>query len=460
MEDNEEERVYEDGLYGKKVETPLDAPLEPTPSSEDVKHMLLGELAEKMKMPPPYEGGGESRNITMGKGLRQSRNYDISPIELAIINHFLFDTYSEPNIEGTKVLNYGHVGAEGSLKYGGAFDHSGGWWFNVNVDGMRGKLFIQTLAFMDSYDKYHTMLNITSEEEITHESFDEIFKGIKKIAFNNSRFKGQCLEVVIDRGSFQGIKIVPVNNVIGDLVLNREQKRFISHFINRVRRGNTARVMFNGVPGTGKTESIRKIIQELTPDSTFIIPIFSTVSDLKMILESCEIFEGGVVIMDDIDLYVGSRDTGGGSANLLGEFLSFFDGVKKRKINLLASTNDKGLVDRAAERPGRFSFIIDFDYLEEEQVIEICKLHLDVQWQVQDVYDVLTGNIDGKPVKITGAFIANLSDNIKEMALDSLEEGDEVWALEDTLALIESSYKGFYQSQTRKEKKLGFQFGN
>mgnify|MGYP001559539046 CR=1 FL=1 len=36
------------------------------------------------------------------------------------------------------------------------------------------------------------------------------------------------------------------------------------------------------------------------------------------------------IIMDDIDLYLGSRDKGSYTA-LLGQFLSFFDGVKKRK---------------------------------------------------------------------------------------------------------------------------------
>jgi ATP-dependent 26S proteasome regulatory subunit len=138
---------------------------------------------------------------------------------------------------------------------------------------------------------------------------------------------------------------------------------------------------------------------------------------------------------------------------LLGQFLSFFDGVKKRKISLLASTNDKGLVDKAAERPGRFNFTLDYSFLDEDQIIKVCNIHLPEKWKLQEVYDALTGKINGKKVNITGAFIANLADNIKEMS-----EDDADWDIEDTVSLIKESYKGFYSSQVEKEKQtMGFQ---
>jgi ribose transport system ATP-binding protein len=94
---------------------------------------------------------------------------------------------------------------------------------------------------------------------------------------------------------------------------------------------------------------------------------------------------------------------------LLGQFLSFFDGVKKRKISLLASTNDKGLVDKAAERPGRFNFTLDYSFLDEKQIIKVCDIHLPEQWRVKEVYDALTGTINGKKVKINNpaAAVAN-----------------------------------------------------
>lgn len=70
----------------------------------------------------------------------------------------------------------------------------------------------------------------------------------------------------------------------------------------------------------------------------------------------------------------------------------------------------------------------------------------------KEVYDALTGTINGKKVNITGAFIANLADNLKEMS-----DGDDNWGIDDTVSLIKESYKGFYVSQLEKEKQtLGF----
>lgn len=189
----------------------------------------------------------------------------------------------------------------------------------------------------------------------------------------------------------------------------------------------------------------------MIPDVTFVIPDFTTTGDLNSIMEACEIFENAVIIMDDIDLYLGSRDNGS-YTRMLGQFLSFFDGVKKRKISLLASTNDKGLVYRAAERPGRFNFTLDYTFLNQEQIIKVCDIHLPEKWRIKEVYDALMENINGKKPKITGAFIANLAENIVEMS-----EGDEKWGLEDTISLITESYKGFYMSQVEKENtKMGF----
>jgi SpoVK/Ycf46/Vps4 family AAA+-type ATPase len=252
-------------------------------------------------------------------------------------------------------------------------------------------------------------------------------------------------------GRFRGIEIIDIKQAGNELILNDVQKKFIEHFISRVGRGGNARYLLNGEPGTGKTESIREIARKLIPNVTFIIPDFTTSEDLTAIMEACEIFENGVIIMDDIDLYLGSRDNGS-YTRLLGQFLSFFDGVKKRKISLLASTNDKGLVDKAAERPGRFNFTLDYSFLDEDQIRKVCDIHLPEKWRIEEVYEALTGKINGKKVNITGAFIANLADNIREMS-----EDNEEWTTEDTVSLITESYKGFYSSQLEKEKKtLGF----
>lgn len=393
-----------------------------------------------------YEEDTDEEYVTAEVSLENGRDFKISCIELAIINRFLTDVLRE-GFEGISVNSYGSTTSTGRLTYGGDLNVTRGWWYDVTIEGDDNSYIFQTRSYLDRYDRLQTYLSLSSKAGMLYDEFKDMFEEFKLIAFNNSAYQGKCIEVEISEGVFQGIEILELGNVINNLVLTEDQDRYVNHFIKRVGRGKTARVLFNGIPGTGKTESIRKINEALTPFATFIIPRFTTISDLRMILETCEVFDNGVVIMDDIDLFIGSRDKGN-YTNLLGEFLSFFDGVKKRKISLLASTNDKGLVDKAAERPGRFNFVVDFEYLNKEQIVAICDIHLDERWRIQEVYDALTGKTNGKQKKITGAFIANLSENIREMSEDADEENEE-WTIEDTLSLIESSYKGFYSSQIR-----------
>ena len=375
---------------------------------------------------------------------------EISFIEFAIINAYLYDSYKGKQ-KDIVVNSYGWVDGIGRLNYGGGFEITGSYWFSANIEGDDNEYMIQTKSYLDNRNELITQLHITSKKGILYKNFEDILKKIKSVSFNNSEYKGKCIKVKLREGRFRGIEIIDIQESSNELILNDTQMKFIEHFINRVSRGGNARYLLNGEPGTGKTESIREISRKLIPNVTFVIPDFSNSDDLTSIMEACEIFDNAVIIMDDIDLYLGSRDNGS-YTRLLGQFLSFFDGVKKRKISLLASTNDKGLVDKAAERPGRFNFTLDYTFLDEEQIVKVCNIHLPEEWRLQEVYDALTGTINGKKVNITGAFIANLADNIKEMS-----EDDEEWTITDTVSLITESYKGFYSSQVEKEKStMGF----
>ncbi len=378
-----------------------------------------------------------------------SESYAISFIEFALLNEYFYNTYRKPTAD-LAISDMGLTDSIGRISYGGSFAITQPWWFRGYFPSEINEFFFQTKIYMDGSKAIITELYITSKKGVTETVLEDVFKRVKKLAFNNSKYVGKCIKVKLREGSFNGIEIIDMSNYKTDLILTEAQEKYIRGFINRVSRGSSTRYLFNGEPGTGKTESIRDIIRALTPNVTFIIPEFKTTEDLTVILEACEIFTQSVIIMDDIDLFLGSRDKGSYTM-LLGQFLSFFDGVKKRKISLLASTNDKGLVDKAAERPGRFNLTLDYTFLTATQIAKVCDIHLPVEYHTQEIYDVLTGSIDGKKANITGAFIANLAENIREMA-----EDDENWSIEDTKSLIKESYKGFYSSQTNPRKSSGF----
>lgn len=379
-------------------------------------------------------------------------SFPISFIEFAILNEYLNNRYLNPSKDLT-ITAYGNTDSVGRIYFNGDFNIANSWWFQGQLADMDNIFNFQTKMFLDGRRDIITEFIISLKKGMTDEELSDVYKKVKALAFNNSKYTGKCIKVKLRESNFRGIEIVDIANYSTELILSDVQRRWTNHFVNRVSRGGNARYLLNGKPGTGKTETIREIIRNLVPKVTFVIPDFTTADDLTVILEACEIFDNSVIIMDDIDLYLGSREHGG-NINLLGQFLSFFDGVKKRKISLLASTNDKALVDKAAERPGRFNMTIDYTFLTPEQLKGVCQIHLPAKYNIEEVYDVLTSHIDGKAVKITGAFIANLADNIKEMS----EDEGENWTIDDAISLIKESYKGFYMSQNPDENNKGIGF--
>lgn len=196
------------------------------------------------------------------------------------------------------------------------------------------------------------------------------------------------------------------------------------------------RYMFSGVPGTGKTESTRAISHILNQKGVTIIKtnickIIKQKFDLAKILAPC------VIILDDIDLYLGDRNSTSVSP-LLGAFLDILDGVDKLPddIGVIASTNAPHLIDLAAQRPGRFNKVLFFDELTSENIVNIIKKSLT---SMNNKYDNVTENdialltnaklVDFlKERKFTGAYIHEKVQEIKnnseihetEMNLDKI----------------------------------------
>jgi SpoVK/Ycf46/Vps4 family AAA+-type ATPase len=256
---------------------------------------------------------------------------EISFIEMAIINSFLHNLYVKKETKGVTVNLYGETDGIGRITIGGTFNDIDSFWFNCRFDGEDdNEYFIQTKMFTDNRGELITQLHVTSKKGLKYDEFTQLIKKIKGLSFNNSEYKGKCIKVSLHEGKFRGISIIDIKESANELVLTEVQHKFIEHFISRVGRGGNARYLLNGEPGTGKTESIREISRRLIPNVTFIIPDYTNSPDLGSIMEACEIFDNAVIIMDDIDLFLGSRDNGS-YTRMLGQFLSFFDGVKKKK---------------------------------------------------------------------------------------------------------------------------------
>ncbi|NLU82725.1 ATP-binding protein [Rhodococcus sp. HNM0569] len=122
-------------------------------------------------------------------------------------------------------------------------------------------------------------------------------------------------------------------------------------------------ILLAGPPGVGKTAASWLLAAELVGAFTVIV-VDESAGGARLRDVYAEAAELGptVVLLDDIDLYVGSR-TRGTSGSSLAALLDVLDGaVEHDDILTIATTNDPSALDSAATRSARFDTIVELGY--------------------------------------------------------------------------------------------------
>jgi len=249
--------------------------------------------------------------------------------------------------------------------------------------------------------------------------YDEIFK----LAINSSALKGSYM-LIEDEAllwKIRELKDITFDDVYLPEILMEDVTLYTKLFD---KKKILQRYMFSGNPGTAKTESTRAISNILNKQGVTIIKT-NICKIIKEKFELAKILAPAIIILDDIDLYLGDRNSSGVSP-LLGAFLDILDGVDKLPddVGVIASTNAPHLIDLAAQRPGRFNKVLFFDELTYENIENIIKKSLKA---MNEKYNNITEDdierlTDGRLVsffkekKMTGAFIFETVQDIKNKA--------------------------------------------
>jgi SpoVK/Ycf46/Vps4 family AAA+-type ATPase len=199
-------------------------------------------------------------------------------------------------------------------------------------------------------------------------------------------------------------------------------------------------------PGTAKTMITRAIASACKGKATILLASGNTLRT-NMIFNFAELFTPCIVCIDDIDLSVGDRRHSPGE--VLNSFLQRMDGFVKNNVFVLATTNDKKLVDIAASRPGRFDLVMDVGALGATDYLNLVKKQTDDE----NIVNLFTPAIlaDLKEKKIVGAFIVNL---VKHVIIEKKTNGHKQMTEQELKVLVEKMYKGFYVEPGR--GRLGF----
>lgn len=279
-------------------------------------------------------------------------------------------------------------------------------------------------------------------------------------ALKNSPFKNAMLQLEQDSnlsviGSADNILPHPIEiekATLDEIFLPESLINYVRLFIQTVQNYDQykqpLRYLFSGRPGTAKTKLIRAIANECKGKATFI---FANGNERRIhpLFSFSKAFTPCVVCIDDIDLVTGSRKHDL-YTSALAQLLQELDGFDQNNVFVLATTNDKGLVDVAASRPGRFDMILDVDVIEPSHYAGL----LESKTQNINVIKLFSPSIleTLKRKAVAGAFIANL---VKHLEL--MEKFNSQQITEEYLStLIDETYRGFYKEPKKTNGEFGY----
>lgn len=281
----------------------------------------------------------------------------------------------------------------------------------------------------------------------------ELFRQLRKQSYEKSIFRNNTIRYYVPE-SIEIKKIADSGESLKDIFLpeiyREELERFIQSILNYDRLNTGLRFLLCGEPGTGKTKSIRAVINAVRGKCTIFLT--ESLNDPRVRVSSlfrvANYFEPCLVLLDDLDLLLGSRETHN-DTNRLGEFLQLLDGIENNKIFILATTNSKQLVDQAASRPGRFDLILDYARMEKSNYEALVR-----QYAAKDILDIFDEELIRllHLKRLTGAFIVNL---VKQVNVKhQLDTHADLRGY--AKRLIDLSYGGFYSQPKNGNGDFGF----
>jgi len=275
---------------------------------------------------------------------------------------------------------------------------------------------------------------------------EAIKKSIYKNSILNLKFDSEG-RVDIEKMDIKEFKSESLDDIFIPAGYRTELLKFHKCVKDYDKIGMRLRYMLSGKPGTGKTKSIRTLVNMCYKKATIILSEGDI--DFKALFDFAKLFEPAIICLDDLDLLIGSRDSHF-SPHSLGSFLQELDGFDKNNVFLLATTNDKQLVDMAASRPLRFDLTLDFGRLDNKNYTDLVKANTKNE-NILNIFDSeLMESLKKK--KVTGAFIVNLIRQAEIMEKINPETNLKAYLQN----FIDMAYKGFYKEFDEDQRELGF----
>lgn len=183
-------------------------------------------------------------------------------------------------------------------------------------------------------------------------------------------------------------------------------------------------LIFSGVPGCGKTQTFKVLCNQVDWTVLWVSPkhLERGAKAIAQIVTLAKELSPTIMLLEDIDLYGGSRESNHNPA-LLGEMMNQLDGVQDNTdIITIATTNNKEVLEKALlDRPGRFDKVIDFPLPDEHERFKMLQVFSN--GLVDDSVPFLKKVADVSSKGMTGAEVRELVNMAILLAVDEKAYG-------------------------------------
>jgi ATPase family associated with various cellular activities (AAA) len=182
-----------------------------------------------------------------------------------------------------------------------------------------------------------------------------------------------------------------------------------------LRRG----VLLYGVPGTGKTHTVRYLLGRL-PGVTVVL---LSGGALRMIAAACSVaraLQPSVIVVEDVDLIAEERDHYPGENPLLFQLLNEMDGLAANSdVTFLLTTNRADLLEEAlAARPGRVDHAAELPVPDADSRARLVRLY-----QGSLILDL--ADLDAVIARTEGVTASFIKELLRRAALEAADDEDE-----------------------------------